>query len=310
MKRILLVCLMSCLAPASRAGAGDRCDLDGQNGAEVLVRYPLEDPGEHPDDPSTHRNDHIVWRVNTALAVQGPLVGHEDPRVIGVGDFVPGGECDLLWEERDPSAGSPGAIRLLVTEGLVQATASMFGGGTERPPLPWDVAGTFDLTGDGRVDVLWWNPRTGEASLWIGTDDGWAQAPVIGGFPISGAETADPLPVTAIAQLEPGRPPGVVFLLSVDRGMVAQYYRTEWSGTKLRLVAAGTIAGLGGPGLSMAAVGDFDRDDQDDLMVRSVDSTLSVCFMAGLTVRKCEGLTPGEFALPRYDEGWFVVGPR
>jgi hypothetical protein len=313
-KRILVACLASYCALAVPAGAGDRCDLDGQPGGEVLVRYPLPDL-EDPEIPQKHRQDHIVWKVTTALATQGALFGQDHPRVIGIGDFMPGPGCDMLWEEREPVAAPQNpepVIRLLVTEALVTATSVMFWGGVERPPQPWQVAGTFDLTGDGLADVLWWNPETGAANLWVRSGSGWQEATVTGGLPPSdGPPLAEGFAVTAIARLQPeGGSPGVVWLSTANETM-AKYHPATWNGESLRLQPPIPIPGLVGPQWSLAAVGDFDDDGDDDLMLRSlVDSKLRVCFMDGLTVHHCAWMMPRTFALPTYEHGWFVVGPR
>jgi hypothetical protein len=34
-------------------------------------------------------------------------------------------------------------------------------------PSPWTIAGTGDFNGDGRSDILWYNPSTGEAVIWL-----------------------------------------------------------------------------------------------------------------------------------------------
>ena len=34
-------------------------------------------------------------------------------------------------------------------------------------PLPWTVAGTADFNGDGSVDLLVWNPTTGDTGIFL-----------------------------------------------------------------------------------------------------------------------------------------------
>jgi hypothetical protein len=308
-KRILAASVVSCLAVVAPAVAGSRCDLDRLPGPEVLVRYPLPD-----GQPQTgrHRNDHIPFGFAAGpVAFPGAGIGSDDPRVIGVGDFIPGGPCDLLWEEADPDLNGESdqpelPIRMAVTAGPTQALPPDFLGGVIRPSREWQVAGTYDLTGDGRADVLWVKPDTGNLMLWVRTATGWTVAPVSGGLPPQSIESVRP--VSAIVHIEVDAPPGIVAQASPD-GSLFRYFRAWWNGGSLRLESAGLVKGL--PYGSLAAVGDFDEDGIDDLLLqRYSTSTLDVCYMQGTTASYCAPLTPPTFELPGYSLGWFVAGPR
>jgi hypothetical protein len=308
-KPILTAFLVTCLAVAGRAGAADRCDLDGTHGPEVVVSYPLS-------DNDTHERNHIPYTFPDpagTVAVMGSPLYSGAPPIIGVGDFVPGGTCELLWQERESDPDNPNeTIRVGITVGMETPSGPIFTWGPPRPPLPWDVAGVFDLTGDLRADVLWWNPETGALTLWIRTPNGWRAYGVGDRLPPSQYSEGGVPPATAIVRLEPNidGPPGILWQSA--NGSSDRYFRTAWNGQQLTLEEVAVVQGLHDePGWSVAAVGDFDRDGQDDVLQRRpADSTLRVCFMNGFTVRNCAALTPPTFDLPEYEHSAIVAGPR
>jgi hypothetical protein len=311
-KRILGASLVSCLALAGPAGATDRCQLGERPGAEVLVRYPVPD---HAQPFNKHRVDHIPYTLTSTpgvtVAGAGLPLSSDSPRVIGVGDFMPGGPCDLLWEEADPDHPTEHPqIRVAVTEGFTAPQVSTFEQGVPRPPLPWDVAGVFDLTDDLRADVLWWNPATGEAVLWVGTDTGWTEAAVAGAPLVPESGTPPRRPSTAIARLEAGGRPGIVWHPSLNSPFY-RYLRTTWDGQQLKLHDAGVLEGIDASGFLLVAVGDFDDDGHDDLLQeRFSDEHLFVCLLGGPAEIPCRLLVPPTFQHTGYTLGWEVAGPR
>src|SRR5262245_60282578 len=135
----------------SPSAAAERCAFS-HGIPPLIVRYPI-----HHDDgnSSTHTNKHIEWTVSTgADATPGEILGYENPAVVAVGDFVPGGGCDLLWE----TGTSPNY--LAVTSGFTQQVPGGEADLIAPLPPPWQLAGAFDFTGDGMADLLWWNPET------------------------------------------------------------------------------------------------------------------------------------------------------
>jgi hypothetical protein len=310
MKRILAAGLVLPLAGlAGHAGASDRCDLT-PNGAAVLVRYPI--PHGEPV-PYKHTNKHVIWSVDRELASRQDALGDdEDPRIVAVGDFNGDAGCDFVWEEREPEG--PAIIKLAVLDRFEQVGSDAFSGGRDRLPLPWMVASADDFTGDGRTDLLWWNPETATARLWVRLEanPGWQEADVNGGVP----PPMGPVPPewwqpVASAQLEANAPAGIIWYYPYANQPL-RYYRAQWTGQQLDLQFAGYVEGLDPQGWRIVAVGDFDHDGRDDLLreQKSNPTRVEVCFMDGLRLRERRDMAPSGFAQIGFGGVWDVVGPR
>lgn len=310
MKNLMVAFVASSLALlAGSASAAERCRFVGMQwpGSTVLVRHPLPDPVPDPGEPATHTNKHVVWLVDREQATFIDELGFEDPAVIAVGDFVPGGTCDMVWEGH--ASGQNGSTRrLVVGEGFTEVEGDAFANGTEAPPEPWQIAGASDFTDDGWSDLFWWNPDTGGLLFWNRTPAAnWQPTAIVGGLP-------KPWRPVAVALLEPFGPPGVIWF-NPSKNPPFYYQRTEWAGQYLQLQAVGDL-GLGDPGWAIVAVGDFDGDGKEDLMRQEQGAPfgrLQVCFMNGLALRECTALDPErlQHPYPEYQTlAWYVVGPR
>jgi hypothetical protein len=89
------------------------------------------------------------------------------------------------------------------------------------------------------------------------------------------------------------------------------YFNANWSGALLALVPVGPIEGLPSPRWRPVAVGDFNGDTTEDLLLQHLQTRrLKVCFMAGLAASECSDLVPDNFELgPPYGPS-YIVGPR
>jgi hypothetical protein len=113
-----------------------------------------------------------LWFVNGAGTVTGAqsldwrcnaLIGCGKP--IGTGDFDYDGNTDLLWYDANT-----GEVSIWLLSGLkVIGTQSLpwkcdLASGCAQT---WKIIGTGDFNGDGKSDVLWFNPASGELSAWL-----------------------------------------------------------------------------------------------------------------------------------------------
>jgi len=277
-----------------------RCDLDGEVGYDVFVEYALS---------HTHVDKHIIWSVRSNEAKRGDYeLGFSEERVVAIGDFKPGGACELLWESGESAAGP---TTLAVTPFRLPTPAD-FASANPTLPLPWQIAGTIDFSGDGAADLLWWNAETGERRAWIARADGtWRATSVAGGPPGAPDPTGSWRPAAAVRLDEDGTP-GVIWHKPGDP-VPMRYYRTQWTGSELVLHSEAPLDDLDQPGQGIVAAGDFDQDGQDDLLWQHNQSgRLRVCFLDGGTLRTCSTMIPDGFELPDFNEDahWRVVGPR
>src|SRR5207248_3187788 len=75
---------------------------------------------------------------------------------------------------------------------FTNGTSVIGGGSPGSVPSPWTIAGTGDFNGDGRTDLLWYNPTTGQVVEWLlnGTSVIGGGSPGSAGSPWSVAGTA------------------------------------------------------------------------------------------------------------------------
>jgi hypothetical protein len=124
----------------------------------------------------------------------------------------------------------------------------------------WQVEGTGDFNGDGRVDILWRNTSTGQIADWLGT--------MTGGFEANGANSRSAVSTAwHVAGVGDFNGDGRSDILWInDAGMVA-----DWLGT-----ATGGFAGNGANSANtvaadwdVAGVGDFNGDGRSDVLWRN-----------------------------------------
>lgn len=101
------------------------------------------------------------WLMNGLTRLtSGPIASAAGLTTLGMGDFDGDGKQDLLWRNA--------ANRVVVWKmnGLVVASSQQVANSTSVSSS-WAVAGTPDLDGDGRSDVLWRNTSSGVVSAWL-----------------------------------------------------------------------------------------------------------------------------------------------
>jgi hypothetical protein len=78
---------------------------------------------------------------------------------MGTGDFNNDGKTDVLWRYN----GAGGRVRVWYMDGLNVTAGADIGSVSD---LDWQIVGTGDFNGDGKVDLLWHHGVTGRVRVW------------------------------------------------------------------------------------------------------------------------------------------------
>jgi ELWxxDGT repeat protein len=139
------------------AGCGD---FDGDGRSDIVWRHGVNGQNK-------------VWLLNvtTNAAVAplkgfGPLPTLADTtwHIVGVGDTSGDGKADILWRHGLPGEIANGANQVWLMNGVTRTGVRAL---STMADLNWQVAGTGDYDGDGKVDIVWRHGASGLNRLWL-----------------------------------------------------------------------------------------------------------------------------------------------
>src|SRR3989442_191867 len=125
-------------------------DFDGDCKSDVLWR-------------NSATGEDYVWLMNgRTIATGGYLRTVADPawQIVGTGEFDGDGKADMLWRNA-----VTGQNYMYLMNGLTIASEGSVN--FVDPVSGWQVQGIGDFDGDGRDDILWRNPATGENYIYL-----------------------------------------------------------------------------------------------------------------------------------------------
>jgi hypothetical protein len=242
------------------AGIGD---FDGDGKSDILWR-------------NAASGENYVYLMNGAgIAGEGYLRAVADPswRVASVGDFDGDGKDDLLW--RNDASGENylypmDGLAIKPTEGYVRTVAD----------LAWRVAGTGDIDGDGKADLLWRNASTGQNYVYfmdgttIKPTEGYLRTVADQGWQVGGVGDFDG--------------DGLADLLWRNAS-TGENYLYPMSGTTI-LPGEGYLRTVADTAWEVKGTGDYDGDGRADILWRHATSGENYLYpMQGRTILPGEG---------------------
>jgi FG-GAP-like repeat len=75
-------------------------------------------------------------------------------------DFTGDGHPDIVWQ--DPVSGASEVFYLGGAQGI-----TLLGTGSITSHNPWHIVAMADFNGDGRTDLVWQDPNTGQSQIWL-----------------------------------------------------------------------------------------------------------------------------------------------
>jgi hypothetical protein len=236
----------------------------------------------------------ILWRDSSGQVAIWLMIGSAmqpgsgspgtvttDWAVAGTGDFNADGKGDILWYN-----GTTHQVAIWFMNG-----ATVLGGsGVLSPPPPtgWNIVGTGDFNGDGKTDILWRNPTTGQNAIWqMGSGLSYSASGI--------SSVATNWIVTGTGDFN-------------GDGMSDIVWRDTTSGqVGLWFMNGFTVGGGGSPGAvattwAIVATGDFNGDGFSDLLWRDSSGNNAIWLMSGATI------LPGSAGLGNVPTVWTIQG--
>jgi hypothetical protein len=182
------------------------------------------------------------------------VTSHPDWDVAAIGDFYGGGRSAVLWRNRksgETALGLPGS----------NGSASTFYVYPANPvtDLDWQVAGTGDVDGDGKAEIVWRNATTGANAIWRSMD-------INANVPFSGAYIASvsvDWRIAGLGDFNGDRRSDVLWHNAATGGNVVWWSSESAAGQWLYSTA---------PEWTPAAIADIDGDLSYDLIWRNCQS--------------------------------------
>jgi hypothetical protein len=210
-------------------------------------------------------------------------------RIVGVGDFNRDGRPDVVWQ--DPVTGAAQVWFLGGAQGNVVTGAANLSTGNS-----WRIMSIADFNGDGQPDIIWQDPVTGLAQIWL---MGGAQGTILTGA--VNLTASNSWRIVGTGDFNQDGHPDVVWQDPVS-GTVQIWYLGGAQGNVVTIAVNLTGSNIWG----IAAVADFNLDGHPDVVFQDPVSGASQVWFLGGT----QGTTITGTAALSGSNLWRIAGPR
>ena len=235
----------------------------------------------------------------SGLTQSGPQIDITMPAAAVPNDFNGDGMSDMLWRN------SNGTLAMWLMDGSAIASSATptYQGSAVSPGASWSVAGIGDFNGDGDADILWRNSN-GSLAEWLmdGSTISSSATPTYQGSAVSpGASWS----VAGIGDFTGDGDADILW--QNTNGSLAMWLM---DGSTITSSATPTYEGSAvspGASWSVAGIGDFTGNGDDDILWRNTNGSLTMWLMGGSTIESS--------ATPTYEgsavspgSSWSVAG--
>ena len=210
----------------------------------------------------------IIWNsAQSGQAVAVTTIADQSWKLIGTGDYDGDGKSDLLWRNANTNVA---VIWKSADSAQVQAVTTVADNNwslasyTNVTPEEVKPTVTYDISGDGKSDLLWYNTSNGLAVIWKSANQATAQ-------------DVTQLPVN-------WRIAGIADFNGDSKADILWRNTTDGAGAIWRSADSGqsqAISPIADSNWKIAGIGDFNADGKDDILWRNISTGANLIWNAG-----------------------------